>query len=155
MRPISLTLGLLVLFEAGCSAVTSIQPVRIQGTAMLAGLKEGDHAIFSRKFEKPARGDIVIFHYPPEPAKSYIKRIIGLPGEEIEIREGNVLINGQKIDEPYVDPKNNLAARRYEPVKIPDDSYFVIGDNRDNSNDSRLWGPLARKFIYGRFVSKY
>ena len=122
---------------------------------MLPGLKEGDRAIFSRNFDKPARGDIVIFYYPAEPAKSYIKRIIGLPSEEIEIREDKVLINGQQINERYVDPKNNLFARPYGPVKIPDDNYFVMGDNRDNSNDSRLWGPLPRKFIYGRFVSKY
>lgn len=122
---------------------------------MLPGLKESDHAIFSRTFAKLARGDIVVFHYPAEPSKSYIKRVIGLPNEIIEVRAGKVLIDRQTINEPYIDPKNNLAARSYEPVTIPADSYFVMGDNRDNSNDSRIWGPLPRKFIYGRFVSKY
>jgi signal peptidase I len=155
MRLISFPLSLLVLIVAGCSAITGIQPVRIQGYAMAPSLKEGDHGVFSRRFAKLERGDIVVFYYPAEPSKSYIKRIIGLPDEEIEIRAGKVLINGRNIDEPYVDPKNNLSARAYAPVRIPADSYFVMGDNRDNSNDSRFWGSLPRKFIYGRFVSKY
>ena len=122
---------------------------------MLPGLKDGDHALFSRSFDSPVRADIVVFHYPAEPSKSYIKRIIGLPNEELEIRDGKVLINGQSITEPYVDARNNLSARPYGPLKIPADNYFVMGDNRDNSNDSRSWGPLPRKFIYGQFVRKY
>lgn len=122
---------------------------------MLPGLKDGDHAIFSRRFDGPTRGDIVVFYYPAERSKSYIKRIIGLPNEELEIRDGKVLINGQGITEPYVDTRLNVSARSYGPLKIPADNYFVMGDNRDNSNDSRSWGPLPRSFIYGRFVRKY
>ena len=122
---------------------------------MLPGLKEGDHAIFSRSFDGLARGDIVVFHYPLDPSKSYIKRIIALPNDELEIREGKVLINGQSIDEPYVDARLNISARSYGPLKIPADNYFVMGDNRDNSNDSRFWGPLPPKFIYARFIRKY
>jgi signal peptidase I len=122
---------------------------------MLPGLKEGDHALFSRRFDGPARGDIVVFYYPADPSQSYIKRIIGLPNDELEIRQGKVLINGQNIDEPYVDARLNVSARSYGPRKIPADNYFVMGDNRDNSNDSRFWGPLPRKFIYARFIRKY
>ena len=122
---------------------------------MLPGLKDGDHAIFSRKFDGPVRGDIVVFYYPPDPSLSYIKRIIGLPNEELEIRDGKVLINGQTIAEPYVADRLNVSARSLRPLKIPADNYFVMGDNRDNSSDSRIWGPLTRKFIYGRFVRKY
>jgi signal peptidase I len=154
MRTKSLALGISLVLT-GCAAVTSLQPVRIQGTAMLPGLKDGDRAIFSHHFDGPARGDIVVFYYPAEPSKSYIKRIIGLPNEELEIRDGKVLINGQGITEPYVDARLNVSARSYGPLKIPADNYFVMGDNRDNSNDSRSWGPLPRSFIYGRFVRKY
>lgn len=155
MKTKALPLSFSLMILAGCAAVTSMQPIRIQGTAMLVGLKDGDHAIFSRSFDGPVRGDIVVFHYPPDPSMSYIKRIIGLPNEELEIRDGKVLINGQSIAEPYLADRLNVSARPYGPLKIPVDNYFVMGDNRDNSSDSRIWGPLPRKFIYGRFVRKY
>jgi signal peptidase I len=122
---------------------------------MLPGLKDGEQAIFSRKFDGLERGDIVVFHYPAEPSKSYIKRIVGLPNEALEIRAGKVLINQQSISEPYIEARLNVSVRPYGPLNIPADNYFVMGDNRDNSNDSRIWGPLPRKFIYGRFVRKY
>lgn len=131
-----------------------MQPVRVEGNAMRPALSDGDRVIFSRAFEKLERGDIVIFYYPEDPSKSYIKRIIGLPNETVEIREGKVMINAQNLTEPYVDSDNNLSFRMLKIV-LPTDNFYVMGDNRDNSNDSRSWGPLPRKFIYGKFVSKY
>lgn len=122
---------------------------------MEPALKNGDRIIINRSFDKLERGDIVIFYYPKDQSKSYIKRIVGLPNEELEIRGSKVLINGQKLNEPYVNPKNDQAGLSHEPVKIPEDSYYVMGDNRDNSNDSRVWGALPRKFIYGKYVSTY
>jgi len=121
---------------------------------MLPALKEGDEVIFSKSFDKLERGDIIVFHYPAQPKLSYIKRVVGLPNDEIEIRQGKVFINGKIIDEPYVDQRLNVAMRSFAAVKVPSDAYFVMGDNRDNSSDSRIWGTLQRKFIYGRMIRK-
>jgi signal peptidase I len=118
-------------------------------------LKNGDKIIINRSFDKLERGDIIVFYYPHDTSKSYIKRIIALPGEEIEIRAGKVLINGQNLDEPYVAPENNRVLGSRQQFKIPEDNYYVIGDNRDHSSDSRHWGILPRKLIYGTYVSKY
>lgn len=155
MKTIALSLSFLTLLAAGCAGALPIQPVRIQGTAMLPTLQDGDRAIFNRHFDKPARGDIIVFYFPDDPRVSYIKRVIGLPGEEIETREGKVLIDGNVLDEPYLDPRLNVARRASAPVTVPADSYFVMGDNRDNSSDSRIWGTVQRKLIYGTFVKKY
>lgn len=122
---------------------------------MLPALKDGDRVIMDRGFEKLERGDIVIFYYPDNPVKSYIKRIVGLPNETVEILDGVVVINGKPLDEPYVDPKFNQSKRSLKELTLAGDAYFVCGDNRDNSSDSRLWGPLKREFIYGKYVKKY
>jgi signal peptidase I len=150
-------LSLLVLFAGACSALrhAAVQPVKVEGTAMMPALNDGDGIFISRTFEKLERGDIVVFYYPPEPSKSYIKRIVGLPNEEVEIADGKVTINGKVLEEPYVGPESSLSARASKKVTVPENNFFVMGDNRDNSNDSRIWGPLAREFIYGKFVSKY
>ncbi len=122
---------------------------------MLPALKDGDRIISERNPQKLARGDIVIYYFPLDPVKSYIKRIVALPHETIEIREGKVLINGTFIEEPYVEHKFNLSARSLAEIEIPADSYFVMGDNRDNSADSRIWGPVHKKFIYGKYIRTY
>ena len=122
---------------------------------MEPALKNGDRILVDRNFDKLDRGDIVVFYYPVDPTKSYIKRIVGLPGEAVEGRDGKVLINGTALEEPYVTPANNRVMSARKEIRVPDDSYYVIGDNRDNSNDSRMWGPLQRKFIYGKFARKY
>ena len=132
-----------------------IQPIKIQGIAMSPTLNDGDLVVITTRFENLQRADIVLFHYPQDPAKSYFKRIIGLPGEVIEISEGRVSINGKSLVEAYVNPANNLSSRSFGKISLSTDSFFVMGDNRDNSNDSRAWGPLPRSFIYGKFVSKY
>jgi len=154
MKLFILTVASFVLVVA-CSAVIQIQPVKVEGIAMEPGLKDGDRILINRKPEKLIRGDIVVFYYPADQTKSYIKRIVGLPNETIEVLEGNVLIDGKVLAEPYVDPKNNQALFNRKEVKVPEGSYYVLGDNRDNSNDSRMWGPLQRKFIYGKYESKY
>lgn len=145
---------LLVLLSSACAAVIP-QPVKIEGTAMAPALNDGDRVIIDRNFDKIERGDIIIFYYPEDPARSYIKRVIGLPREKIEIRDGQTFVNGNPIDEPYVDPKRAESKRSLREIELDGDSYFVMGDNRDNSSDSRLWGPLHRKFIYGKYAKKY
>jgi signal peptidase I len=153
-RVLPLIAGLVALTSAGCW-FARVQPVKVEGTAMAPALNDGDLIIIDRKPAKLERGDIVIFLYPEDPVKSYIKRIVGLPNETIDIREGKVFINGQPLLEPYINPELDRSSRNLAPVTLAADSYFVIGDNRDNSSDSRIWGPLKRSFIYGKYTRKY
>ena len=142
---------------AGCSAASrlAVQPVGMQGVAMKPALRDGDRIFISRDVRELKRGDIIIFYYPKDQSKSYIKRIVGMPGETVEVRGNRVFINGQALEEPYVAPENNLAKFNVLPTKVPPDNYYVMGDNRDYSNDSRVWGTLPRTLVYGKFVSKY
>jgi signal peptidase I len=154
MKRSPLFLICLILLTATCSAVVP-QPVKVEGIAMLPTLRDGDKIIIDRNFDKLERGDIVVFYFPMDQRKSYLKRIIGLPNEAVEIREGQVFINGTLINEPYIDPNLDLSHRSLEERKLTADQYYVMGDNRDHSSDSRIWGPLDRKFIYGKYVKKY
>jgi signal peptidase I len=147
--------ALFVLICATCAAVIPIQPVRVEGTAMEPALKDGDRIIIDRNFEKLERGDIVVFYFRDDQRKSYINRIVALPGETVEIRDGKIFVAGKTPDEPYVDPKNDQSKRSMTEIKLAGDAYFVMGDNRDNASDSRLWGPVPRKLIYGKYVKKY
>jgi signal peptidase I len=100
------------------------------------------------------RGDIVVFKFPEEPEKDYIKRVVGLPGETLEIRDRQVYIDGHPLDETYKVHRNprglNIDQDNYPATRIPDDAYFCMGDNRDNSRDSRSWGFVPRDYIKGR-----
>src|SRR5690348_10258686 len=133
------------------------QPVKVEGTSM-APLLSDQERIFINKFiyhfEPIERGDVVVFWYPLDRSKSFIKRVVGLPGESIEIRDGHVYINGQELADQYV-PANYLDGSTYAPHRIPVDGYFVMGDHRDSSNDSRVFGPVPRQFIYGKAVFAY
>jgi signal peptidase I len=153
-RPDIMVAGLFLLFAA-CSSVVPVQPIKVEGLAMIPALHDGDRIIVERNPQKLECGDIVVFLFPDDHTKSYIKRIIGLPNQKIEIREGVVFVNGTALNEPYVDPQNNKSARSMQPMTLAPDSYFVLGDNRDNSSDSRIWGPLKRELIYGKFLKKY
>ena len=102
-----------------------------------------------------SRGDIIVFWPPHDPSKSYIKRIIGLPGETVEVREGRIRINGRELDEPYLDPQLNLSHMNQQAVVVKEHYYFVMGDNRDNSSDSRFWGLVPEKYIYGKALFRY
>jgi signal peptidase I len=100
------------------------------------------------------RGDIVVFKYPEEPEKDYIKRVIGLPGDLVEIRDRQVYIDGEPIEEPYKVHRNvrglNIDQDDYPPARVPPGQLFCMGDNRDNSRDSRAWGFVPAEFIKGR-----
>ena len=100
----------------------------------------------------PRRGEIVIFHYPKDPQEIYVKRVIGLPGETIAIRGGGVLINGKPLPEPY---KTYAAHGDMAPQVVGRGTYFMMGDNRDVSDDSRYWGDLPRSDIIGQAVACY
>src|SRR5580693_8448550 len=133
------------------------QPVKVEGTSM-APLLSDQERIFINKFvyhfEPIERGDVVVFWYPLDRSKSFIKRVVGLPGDEVEIRRGHVLINGRNLEEPYV-PAQYVDTAAYGPVQVPRDEYFVMGDHRISSNDSRIFGPVPSAFIYGKAVFAY
>jgi signal peptidase I len=131
-----------------------VQPVRVEGKAMSPALNEGDKILLWKQFSELQRGDIVCHYYPLDTSKSYIKRIVGLPGETVEVREGRVYINGNVLDEPYMQA-DNFSQDTVEPTVVPANHYYVLGDNRRNSSDSRLWGAVARKLVYGKFWYRY
>ncbi len=133
------------------------QPVKVEGTSMAPLLSDQERIFINKfvyRFEPIERGDVVVFWYPLDHAKSFIKRVVGLPAETIELRRGKLLINGHEIREPYV-PANFFDGSSYGPVRIPDEEYFVMGDHRDSSNDSRVFGPVPRHAIYGKAVFAY
>ncbi len=136
-----------------------VQPVKVEGTSMLPRLHDGER-IFVNKLiyyglPELERGDIVVFWYPDDPSKSYIKRVIGLPGETVQLRGGRILVNGKELQEPYLDPALNAAPDERAPVYVKPHYYFVMGDNRDNSSDSRSWGLVPEKYIYGKALFRY
>ena len=133
------------------------QPVKVEGTSMLPGLEDQER-IFINKFvyhlEPVERGDIVVFHYPRDPSKSYIKRVIGVAGDRVSIVDGNVFLNGRKLRERYV-PFEYEDQRSMPEMVVPPDSYFLLGDHRSLSNDSREFGPVEQNYIYGKAVFVY
>jgi signal peptidase I len=133
------------------------QPVKVEGTSM-SPLISDQERIFINKFvyryEPIERGDVVVFWYPLDRSKSFIKRVVGLPEDTVEIREGHVYVNGKALPEPYVPPES-ADLGDLTPTKIPKEEYFVLGDHRISSNDSRIFGPVPRKFIYGKAVFAY
>lgn len=131
--------------------------VVLQGVAMLPILKEGQIVKVKRfdRFEEPdlKRGDVVVFLFPDDPSASHFKRLIGLPGDTVEVREGKVFVNSQELDEPYVDSRFNQSHRSQQPVFVRPHYYYVLGDNRDNSSDSRIWGLVPERYVYAKVVS--
>jgi len=98
------------------------------------------------------RGDIIVFLYPKDTSKFYIKRVVGLPDETVETRKGKVFIDGKELAEPYVEPKFNEARVSHPPLNVEEDSYYLLGDNRDNSADSRFWGLVPKKNILAKVI---
>ena len=133
------------------------QPVKVEGTSMMPSLEDQER-IFVNKFvyrlEPIERGDIVVFKYPRDPSKSYIKRVIGMAGDRIRIDGGQVYVNEQALDEDYVPPAYT-DARSYPEITVPANCFFVLGDHRSMSNDSRDFGSVNQSFIYGKAVFGY
>ncbi len=128
------------------------QPVRVEGTSMLPQLEDEDRLFINKiafRVGEIQRGDVVVFEYPQDRSKSYIKRVIALPGDVVKIDHGKVVLNGKRLDEPYVPPR--FEDDRSEPeMRIPKGEYFVMGDHRCISLDSRTFGPVERGLIYGK-----
>ena len=157
-----------------------VQAFKIPTGSMENNLLVGDHLLVNKfifgptesAFERTAlpeaairRGDVVVFKFPKEPERDFIKRVIGLPGETLELRNKKVFVDGRPLDEPYVhflEPASTSqevtsfdVRERYGPVRVPADQYFVMGDNRDNSQDSRYWGFLPRSYVKGKALMIY
>lgn len=133
------------------------QPVRVEGTSMSPLLTDQERIFINKyvyRFEPVQRGDVVVFWYPLDRSKSFIKRVVGLPGELIEIRYGRVYVNGRLLPEPYV-PARFADSSSYLPVVVPEEHYFVLGDHRNSSNDSRVFGAVHQRYIYGKAVFAY
>lgn len=144
--------------------VFAVQPVVVEGTSMLPQLHDGERLLVNKlvyyKWKSVSwghieRGDIVVFWYPKEPDKSFVKRVIGLPGEVVEVKSGKVFINGQQLNEAYLDSEHNQALPSFRSTPVEEHHYFVMGDNRDNSLDSRYWGLVPEKYIYGKAFFRY
>jgi signal peptidase I len=140
------------------------QPVKVEGTSMTPGLRDQERIFINKFIFNPlvyklglaeiSRGDTVVFWYPNDTSKSYIKRVIGIPGDTVEIINGTVLVNGNTLSEPYV-PEEARDQVSMPRTMIDADNYFVLGDNRRSSNDSRTWGVVPRRDIYGKAVFGY
>ena len=133
------------------------QPVRVEGTSMLPRLEDRDRLFINKfvyHFEAIHRDDVVVFHYPRDPEKSYIKRVIAIPGDRLRIDHGSVFLNGKPLHEPYV-PEKYRDTRSMPEMVIPEDEYFMMGDHRSISSDSREFGPVDRDLIYGKAVFVY
>jgi len=149
-----------VLIAAGIVAVSLVLiylPVKIEGYSMTPLLSDHEAIVINRlvyHFEPVHRGDVVVFRYPRDPTQSFIKRIVGLPGETIQIRQGLVYVNGNWVPEPYV-PSQYEDPSDFGPIQVPSGSYFVLGDRRCSSDDSRIFGTVARRLIEGRAAFAY
>lgn len=146
-----------------------VQAYKIPSGSMLETLQIGDHLLVNKfaygvkvpfthsymfKGADPKRGDIIVFEYPNNPSIDYIKRIVGVPGDVIEVRDKQLYRNGEKVEEGYIrhsEPDHVVPVRdNYGPVTVPEGKYFVMGDNRDDSQDSRFWGFVERAAIHGK-----
>ena len=159
VRDLVLFAALLALF-----VVFVAQPVVVEGVSMVPQLENGERLLVNKliyydiksvSWGHIERGDIVVFWYPDDPKKSYVKRVVGLPGETIAIRNGRVFVDRQELNEPYLSLNHNQSLKNEPAVKVKDHHYFVMGDNRDNSSDSRVWGPVPSKYIYGKAFFRY
>jgi signal peptidase I len=150
---------LLSLLIAAVVILFIYQPVQVEGTSMMPALVDQER-IFINKFayrlgiEDIDRGDLVVFWFPGGPDKSYIKRVIGIPGDSVRIDRGIVYVNSQRLREDYVPPDYRDSASMAE-LKVNSDYYFVLGDHRSSSSDSRSWGPVHKSYIYGKAVFVY
>lgn len=151
-RDLAVALGLAIVVM-----IFLYQPVKVEGTSMNPLLNDQERIFINKfvyRFEPIERGDVVVFWYPLDRSKSFIKRVVGLPGETIEIRAGQVYVNGRELHDQFV-PSGYLDGSNYGPRRLMVDEYFVMGDHRDSSNDSRVFGPVSRQYIYGKAVFAY
>ncbi len=141
----------------GCLAKAE-DTVVFQGISMLPSIQNGEKLRIEKVDRDgdymPKRGDIIVFLYPKDTSKFYIKRVVGLPNEAVGIREGRVFVDGKESAEPYVEQKYNKARDSRQPVNVEENHFYVLGDNRDNSADSRIWGSIPKKNLLAKVIDK-
>jgi signal peptidase I len=146
------TLILSIVLFAAINAVSA--RIRVDGASMEPTLQSGEFVIVNKLaylFGEPTTGDVIVFHFPRDPDQEYIKRIIGLPGDRVEIKNGEVYVNDRVLDEDYI-----AASPVYEDIlEVPGDSLIVLGDNRNNSSDSHNWGPVPLDYVIGKATFVY
>ena len=133
------------------------QAFRVQGTSMLPLLEDSERIIVNKfiyRFHPIQRGDVVVFWYPKDPSVSFIKRVVGVPGDTVELRRGALFVNDHRVAEGYVRPQFN-DDETHSKVSVAKGYYFVLGDHRNSSNDSRSWGEVPEKYIYGKAVFRF
>ena len=146
------TIVLSVLLFAGINTVSA--RIRVDGFSMEPTLRNGEFVIVNKlayKLGSPSIGDVIVFHYPRDPSQEYIKRVIGLPGDEVKVSGGKVYVNGTQLTEPYI----ASPARYNNEWKVPEGGLFVFGDNRNNSSDSHNWGAVPMENIIGKALFVY
>lgn len=147
---VAIVLALFVIFFVA-------QSFLVQGVSMEPTLHDGERLLVDKvtyRLREPKRGEIVVFGYPKEPRRKFIKRIVGLPGDIVEIRDRTLYVNGEPVEEAYI---RGPMYQPFGPVRVPEGTYFVLGDNRNNSEDSRFpdVGPIPRRYIVGRALFVY
>jgi signal peptidase I len=147
------TIVLAVFLFIIINAVTA--RIRVDGSSMEPTLNNGEFVLVNKlayKFGVPKSGEVIVFHYPRDPSQEYIKRVIGTPGNTVEISNGHVYVDGKLIEEPYI-----AASPAYGPQQwsVPTDSLFVLGDNRNNSSDSHTWGMVPMDYVVGKAIAVY
>jgi signal peptidase I len=152
VRDLAETLLLAVLMFAVINGITA--RIRVEGISMRPTLESGSYVLVNRlayRLGPPRHGDVIIFHFPQDPDQEYIKRIIGLPGDLVVVSNGEVRVNGDLVEEPYL-----LYSPEYEStLKVPSDQLYVLGDNRNNSSDSHQWGPVPMENVVGKAIVVY
>src|SRR5262245_43356642 len=149
-----------IFFAVGTAIIIVVflyQPVKVEGTSMLPELRDQERIFVNKflyRFEYIERKDIVVFWYTRDPTKSYIKRVIGMHGDKVEISTGQVYVNGDLLEDTYIIPEFK-DKRSYPSVYVEPGHYYVLGDHRNQSNDSRMWGLVPEKYIYGKAVFRY
>jgi signal peptidase I len=146
------TLVLSVLLFVSINIISA--RIRVDGDSMMPTMISGEYVAVNRlsyKLGSPQIGDIIVFHFPRDPKEEYIKRVVGLPGDVIEVMNGSVYVNGQPLDENYLNVKMNYTGK----WEVSADQLFVLGDNRNNSSDSHDWGTVPMDYVVGKAVLVY
>jgi signal peptidase I len=151
LETVTLTILLFLVFRF------AVQNYRVDGHSMMPTLQDQQYILVNRAaylFHPPERGDVIVFAYPLDPTQDYVKRVIGIPGDHVQVEpDGTVIVNGVRLQEPYITPSPDP----YTPTDIilGANQYFVLGDNRGDSSDSRVWGPVPRQNIIGKALLVY
>jgi signal peptidase I len=146
------TILLAVLILLGINGLSA--RIRVDGTSMEPNLHTGEYVVvnkFAYKLEQPHLGDVIVFHFPGDPEQEYIKRVIGVPGDIVEVDSGQVYVNGIRLQEPYIAAEADYQGSWF----VPQASLFVLGDNRNNSSDSHTWGMVPFNYVIGKAVFIY